>query len=319
MIYNKEYLEQLLQRFMDGGTNEQEELLLTEYFSMSDNIPKEWEAYRELFATFSTDAYNFTVEELNEFTKENASKPRTIRLWPWLAVACVTTLLVVLLDPPKGEDKQVTNAEDSVVPKKCIIDSVKEGTLLRNKQEEKQIAQTRIVQRTKLQSKAIHPMSEEAEVQEEHLCSLNIDDEGDCVIQASTANQDPNLVTEFIRKLVGTCKAKRIELDCSSSSDKNASTDIYVFKEDERIDVFDRLIQVACWYDNTQPGYHLSLSNNQFIFELQDTRNGIQYMWFAERVRDNIILNSARASIGSQILSPCYRRFRRNFKNNYSM
>lgn len=106
MIYNKEYIEQLLRRFMDGETIEQEEQFLTEYFSKSDSIPEEWEAYREMFDSFATDAYDFTEEELSTFVKEETPKPRNIKMWPWLAAACVAALLVIFLAPPRAPHPQ---------------------------------------------------------------------------------------------------------------------------------------------------------------------------------------------------------------------
>ena len=321
MTYNKEYIERLLGQFMDGETTEQEEQFLTEYFSTSNSIPEEWEAYREMFASFATDAYDFSEKELSTFVKEEAPKPRNVKMWLWLAAACVAALLVVFHAPPREEAKQVAKVEDSIPVKVKKLDTMKSEPLL-PLAHKSLIAQ---VMNTKPSSVEHHnneqvSVSAEENTFENQQYALSLDeDEDDYVIQASTASQDPNLVTEFVGKLVETCKAQKIELDCKSTSDKNASTDIYVFKEVERIDVFGRMIQVACWYDNTLPGYRLTLSNRQFIFELQDRQNNIQYLWFAERVRDSIILNCARSTIGSQILSPCYRDFVRRFKNNYSM
>lgn len=86
---------------MDGQTTEQEEQILTDYFTSHDDLPEEWGQYRELFACFSTDAFDFSDEELNSFIAEPAPKPRTIRLWPWLAAACIAAMLIVFLAPPR--------------------------------------------------------------------------------------------------------------------------------------------------------------------------------------------------------------------------
>lgn len=113
MKYNKEYIEQLLRRFIDGETTEQEEQFLAEYFSTSDSIPEEWETYREMFASFSTDAYDFTEEELIGAKRPTPTLPvregdlipqkhRIIKMWPWLAAACVAALMVVVLAPPQS-------------------------------------------------------------------------------------------------------------------------------------------------------------------------------------------------------------------------
>lgn len=111
MTYNKEYIEQLLQRFMDGETTELEEQFLVEYFSTSDSIPEDWEAYREMFASFATDAYDFSEEELIGISP----KPRMIRILPWLAAACVAALLIIFMAPPREDASR--GSEGSVIAK----------------------------------------------------------------------------------------------------------------------------------------------------------------------------------------------------------
>lgn len=111
MTYNKEYIEQLLQRFMDGETTELEEQFLAEYFSTSDSIPEDWEAYREMFASFATDAYDFSEEELIGIPQ----KPRMIRILPWLAAACVAALLIIFMAPPREDVSR--GSEGSVIAK----------------------------------------------------------------------------------------------------------------------------------------------------------------------------------------------------------
>ena len=65
---------------MDGATTEQEERLLTEYFSEATDVPKEWKAYSVLF---------------HGFQKENVHEPqnRMIPLKHWLALAASLLLL----------------------------------------------------------------------------------------------------------------------------------------------------------------------------------------------------------------------------------
>ena len=41
-------------------------------------------------------------EELSAFVKEETPKPRNIKMWPWLAAACVAALLVIFLAPPRA-------------------------------------------------------------------------------------------------------------------------------------------------------------------------------------------------------------------------
>lgn len=50
-IDNRKDIEQLLRRFMDGLTSTEEEDRLGSYFRHAD-VPKEWDAYKEMFAYF---------------------------------------------------------------------------------------------------------------------------------------------------------------------------------------------------------------------------------------------------------------------------
>lgn len=50
-IDNRKDIEQLLRRFMDGLTSPEEEDRLGGYFRHAD-VPKEWDAYKEMFAYF---------------------------------------------------------------------------------------------------------------------------------------------------------------------------------------------------------------------------------------------------------------------------
>lgn len=63
----KQYIqiEQLLVRFVDGQTSETEEKLLADYFRSAKDVPEEWKAYQAMFASFDTDAYEFTDDELD--------------------------------------------------------------------------------------------------------------------------------------------------------------------------------------------------------------------------------------------------------------
>ena len=174
MTYNKEYIEQLLRRFMDGETTELEEQFLAEYFSRSDSIPEEWEAYREMFESFSTDAYDFTEEELMGEThpvppceggRKNAGQQsihNIIKIWPWLAAACIAALMIVFLVPPREENNQVVVVED-VVTQKEVLDSVKTNPISQPQKEQKQIAQAAQKKTSTPQSEHHNPKSKQQE------------------------------------------------------------------------------------------------------------------------------------------------------------
>jgi hypothetical protein len=78
----------------------------------------------------------------------------------------------------------------------------------------------------------------------------------------------------------------------------------------QEVDVFGRLLQVACCYSDETPGYQLNFSHLQFFFQLKDMRRQLQYLWIAERVNGKILLYSTHSPIGTNVSSACYQEYR---------
>ena len=122
--------------------------------------------------------------------------------------------------------------------------------------------------------------------------------------------QDPVRVDQFIAKLAGYYHVKQGELLCSAPLDSNMVSAVYVFPDKKEIDVFSRLLQVACCYSDDTPGYFLNFSHQQFFFELKDMRKQLHYRWIAERVNGMILLYGTNAPIGAKTSSACYQDYR---------
>lgn len=132
--------------------------------------------------------------------------------------------------------------------------------------------------------------------------------------------QDPARVDEFIAKLADYYNVKQGELTCSVPLESNVVSSVYVFPDKatstspsdnpQEIDIFGRLLQVACWYKSETPGYRLNFSNQQFFFELKDLRKQLQYRWIAERISGKILLYGTCAPIGAETSSACYQEYR---------
>ena len=134
---------------------------------------------------------------------------------------------------------------------------------------------------------------------------------GTKVIYASasdTAYQSPTLVDEFIVKLADYYGVEPEVLDCNSTTD--ATNYLYVFPDEMEVDVFGRLLQVACWYNNKCPGYQLRLSQEEFFFELDDMHEGRHHMWLAEKIGNNTFLYGVNAPIGVSVSNTNYMNFR---------
>ena len=131
--------------------------------------------------------------------------------------------------------------------------------------------------------------------------------------------QDPARVDEFIEKMAAYHNVKEGQLKCAAANDSNVVSRVYVFPDKKEVDVFGRLLQVACWYGDETPGYHLNFSHQQFFFELKDQRRQLQYRWIAERINGRILLYGTNAPIGSQTSSACYQEYRNELMHTNSI
>ncbi|MBP3788384.1 MAG: hypothetical protein J6I52_02050 [Prevotella sp.] len=89
--------EQLIQRYLNGETTAEEERLLAFEVSRED-VPDDWRIIAGMLGELTTDEALF-----DQMMAERRQKLRIIRLWPWLAAACVAALLIVFLGPPKED------------------------------------------------------------------------------------------------------------------------------------------------------------------------------------------------------------------------
>ena len=126
----------------------------------------------------------------------------------------------------------------------------------------------------------------------------------------SVPYQDPARVDDYIFQLAEHYQVKQGELTCSLPVDSSVVSSVYVFPDRDEINLFNRLLQVACWYDSKAPGYHLNFSQQQFFFELKDMRRQLQYRWIAERINGRILFYSTQAPIGAKESSACYQQYR---------
>ena len=136
-------------------------------------------------------------------------------------------------------------------------------------------------------------------------------------VAQDTTYQDPARVDEFITKFANHYNVKQTELECPDPKERNVTGVAYVFPDNKEIDVFGRLLQVACWYDSKTPGYLLNFSHQQLFFTLKDMRKGQKYLWIAERVNgDRILLYCTHSPIEANVSSACYQKYREQLTQN---
>lgn len=149
----KEYIASLLEKFLEGQSTEAEEQTLSEYFNSADDVPAEWAAYQELFRSFTTNAYDFSDEEIDAMLAPTPSKKGVvINLLRWSAVACA--IIVVLTggwlyfqdsapSPTISQKPVITQnevkkvAEKSEMDKKVTVqEQIESPTLLAHKEQQ---------------------------------------------------------------------------------------------------------------------------------------------------------------------------------------
>ena len=92
--YTKEYIEKLLDKFMNGTSTLDEEDILAQYFRYQE-VPREWEEYRLLFQEI--DAMKPVQAEIVEINPENHRK----RWMGWGVAAAVVAGILYFAVPSK--------------------------------------------------------------------------------------------------------------------------------------------------------------------------------------------------------------------------
>lgn len=95
MKYEMEYIEGLLEKFLEGLTVEEEEQMLQDFFCTAEDIPASWQMYKDLFLSFETDAYKFSEGEIDAIlTPVIEKKTRGVHLWKWAVAACAVFAVI---------------------------------------------------------------------------------------------------------------------------------------------------------------------------------------------------------------------------------
>lgn len=96
MKQTREYIKELLDKFLEGQTTEAEEQILSKYFCEANDISPAWQKYKQLFMSFKTDAYDFSKEEIDALLVPNQLKKSSV-IPLWTLVSAVSAAVVLLL------------------------------------------------------------------------------------------------------------------------------------------------------------------------------------------------------------------------------
>lgn len=300
---NKNEIQRLIDRYLNGVTTPEEEQQLARAL-LCDDIPDEWKVVRIMLGELAMGEAEYDADMAKKASrKKSFVLPVPVR---WLIAASVALLIGFVCfnsiesnednvvaemktDKPQEHRMVSNNAISNESPSKEQTDGTNTGLTIHNSNVNNIIA--------KVTDENLHRASN--------------------VINDTVDNyQSPSRMEEFIVKIANYHHIKCDSLSCAiGKDDSDVVSTAYVFPDTEELDLFRRLLQAACWYDDKMPGYLLNYSHQQFFFCLKDMRKGLKYLWIAERVRNKILLYSTHSPLDTEVSSDGFREYRDKLSN----
>lgn len=300
---NKNEIQRLIDRYLNGVTTPEEEQQLARAL-LGGNIPDEWKVVRIMLGELAMGEAEYDADMAKKASrKKSFVLPVPVR---WLIAASVALLIGFVCfnsiesnednvvaemktDKPQEHRMVSNNAVSNESPTKEQTDGTNTGLTIHNSNVNNIIA--------KVTDENLHYASN--------------------VINDTVDNyQSPSRMEEFIVKIANYHHIKCDSLSCAiGKDDSDVVSTAYVFPDTEELDLFRRLLQAACWYDDKMPGYLLNYSHQQFFFCLKDMRKGLKYLWIAERVRNKILLYSTHSPLDTEVSSDGFREYRDKLAN----
>ena len=300
---NKNEIQRLIDRYLNGVTTPEEEQQLARAL-LCDDIPDEWKVVRIMLGELAMGEAEYDTDMAE---KVSHVKPVVVSIFArWLVAASIALVIGFVCfnsiesnednvvaemktDKPQEHRMVSNNAVSNESPTKEQTDGTNTGPTIHNSNINNIIA--------KVTDENLHYASN--------------------VINDTVDNyQSPSRMEEFIVKIANYHHIKCDSLSCAiGKDDSDVVSTAYVFPDNEELDLFRRLLQAACWYDDKMPGYLLNYSHQQFFFCLKDMRKGLKYLWIAERVRNKILLYSTHSPLDTEVSSDGFREYRDKLSN----
>lgn len=300
---NKNEIQRLIDRYLNGVTTPEEEQQLARAL-LGGNIPDEWKVVRIMLGELAMGEAEYDTDMAE---KVSHVKPVVVSIFArWLVAASIALVIGFVCfnsiesnednvvaemktDKPQEHRMVSNNAVSNESPTKEQTDGTNTGLIIHNSNINNIIA--------KVTDENLHYASN--------------------VINDTVDNyQSPSRMEEFIVKIANYHHIKCDSLSCAiGKDDSDVVSTAYVFPDTEELDLFRRLLQAACWYDDKMPGYLLNYSHQQFFFCLKDMRKGLKYLWIAERVRNKILLYSTHSPLDTEVSSDGFREYRDKLTN----
>ena len=300
---NKNEIQRLIDRYLNGVTTPEEEQQLARAL-LGGNIPDEWKVVRIMLGELAMGEAEYDADMAKKASrKKSFVLPVPVR---WLIAASVALLIgfvcfnsiesnednvVAEMKTDKPQEHRMVSNNDvsNESPSKEQTDGTNTGLTIHNSNVNNLIA--------KVTDENLHYASN--------------------VINDTVDNyQSPSRMEELIVKIANYHHIKCDSLSCAiGKDDSDVVSTAYVFPDTEELDLFRRLLQAACWYNDKMPGYLLNYSHQQFFFCLKDMRKGLKYLWIAERVRNKILLYSTHSPLDTEVSSDGFREYRDKLSN----
>ena len=319
-----QHIEKLLDRYMEGENTQDELRELKDYFLQTKDIPESLLPYKEMFEVLEKPNIIPSVEALDSLLQPKQKSNRAMLL-PWIVAACVVGLVIMLLRPsaekdidmphiakvlPKVAEPQVKQPETMTTTKSEEWFKEKPVSSIKSKKTNAGKSSEQEVSRTENENEDIEIIVPDDEPRAYAASKENTDDE---------RYQDPAKMDEYIAKLAEINNVNKVSLKDASQKDSTMTATVYVFQDSKELDLFGKLLQVACWYKSDSPGYYLNFSQLQFLFQLKDMKKSRSYMWQAERIGHQILVYMVRVPIGAKINSANYKEYRQKLIQQNNM
>ena len=245
---------------------------------------------------------DFLANVLDEI--ESEAKPKTIKLWRWVAAAaCIA--IVVGLGAIIALNRQTT-------PQPAVAIIADTSSSIDQTPSQPAIAETEIAP-VPVAAPEPKPEPSPAKPKRQHKKAQPkpAPDNQQQVAETTTQEKDPDYVSPelldaLISKMADNQKAAKRVLDCGHEHDSTTTEMVYLFPKNSG-DIMGRLLMSAAHYNENTDGYFLNYSQQQFFFTLNDEHTGKNYLWIAEKTDDGrIMLYSFQSPIGSELGSECY-------------
>lgn len=319
-----QYIEKLLDRYMEGENTQDELRELKDYFLQTKDIPESLLPYKEMFEVLEKPTTIPSVEALDSLLQPKQKSNRAMLL-PWIVAACVVGLVIMLLRPSAEKDIDMPHIA-KVLPKVAEPQVKQPETMTTTKSEEwfKEKPVSSIKSKKTNAGKSFEQEVSRSENENEDIEIIVPDDEPRAYA-ASKENtdddryQDPAKMDEYIAKLAEINNVNKVSLKDASQKDSTMTATLYVFQDSKELDLFGKLLQVACWYKSDSPGYYLNFSQLQFLFQLKDMKKNRSHMWQAERIGHQILVYMVRVPIGAKFNSANYKEYRQKLIQQNNM